>query len=127
MAGDYGFKISKPGVSVLTAEKKDLVLSSSIPSLKITQMGKKDFTLANGVATTYTHTITTSLPFTPFIYLWQNSLSRFKSAAAQQWSSYFSDFLHVSYEFTSSILYVSVSNYTGSSVTSYYYWFIGYA
>jgi len=59
--GDYGMRVSKPGIDVNTADPKDLSYSSGFNSLKIAQSGNKT---SEGVTVTIDH----SLGYTP-VYL----------------------------------------------------------
>ena len=122
----YGLHVTKPGISVWGSTAKDRVIDSEIPCLKILQVGKRDFTIDNGTVTTYEESIFTSLPFLPLVFLYQSTLSRYKPASPIFFGNHFGDYLDVSYEFTATKLYVKVSNNTGGSITSHYYWYIGY-
>jgi hypothetical protein len=118
----YGFQVTKPGVSVQSSTPKDRVIDSEIPCLKILQSGKRDFVINNGATVTYEESIFTSLPFLPLIYLYEPSVSRYKPATSIGLGS-----LSISFEFTATKLYVTITNGTGAQVTSHYYWFIGYS
>jgi len=124
---DHGLKISQPGYDVKTAIDKRLIFSSAFPCLKFIQLGRRDFTINSGNTTVYEQDITTPLPFMPVIYIWNPQLSQYKPASQDGFPNYFSDFLHCYYEFTSTKLYVTVSNFTGANRTTHYIWGIGYA
>lgn len=124
---DEYIKVAKAGFKAKTAAPKDMILDSDIPCLKFIQVGQRSVSLSNGASTTYEENITTSFPIIPLIYLYVPSVSAYKMATREVWPNYFSDFLHISYEFSTTKLYVTVSNFTGSSVNTHYYWFIGFA
>lgn len=123
----YGLQVTKPGISVQNSTPKDRVIDSEIPCLKILQVGKRDFTIANGANVTYEQSIFTSIPFVPLVYLYQPTLAKYKPATPLHFGNAFSDFLDIKVEFTATTLYVTISNGTGAEVTSHYYWFIGFS
>lgn len=61
-AGDFGIKISKPGVNVLTATDEELYYTSRRGQLKVHMEGEVDIT-------TTTKTIAHNLGYTPFVML----------------------------------------------------------
>lgn len=123
----YGFRISKPGINVFSSAPKDRVIDAEIPCLKLLQVGKQEFVRPHNTSFTYEHSISTSLPFMVFVYVYQPTLQRYKPATPDQWSNYFNDYLFVAYEFTATTLYITINNQTGGSIDSHYYWYIGYA
>ncbi len=122
-----GMKVSKPGIDVMTAENKDCVLNSDLACLKVVESGKYDFTLANGASSTYTIPLTIgTTPMFVLVYV-QRADGTYKPASPTSMSNYWSDYLNTYYEFTTSNLYVTIYNGTGSSVSRHFYYFICYA
>lgn len=127
LTGEY-FLIAKDGFDAETADPKDMVFDSRIPCLKFIENGKRSFTINNGVSTTYEQDIDiTPFPLIPFVYLYNPDLDSYEEATPDVWPNYFGDFLHVSMEYSSTKLYVTVMNFTGSNKTTHYYWYLGYA
>lgn len=122
-----GLKISKPNIDVQTAENKDLVLNSDLACLKVVTSGKYDFTLANGANSTYTinHSLGV-IPLFIIVYICTSS-GTYKMASPIYIPNYWSDYLHCTYEFTDTDLYVSIDNATGAEVSSHFYYFVCYA
>lgn len=126
ITSDY-IKIAKVGFNADIAGTKNLILDSGISCLKIVELGIREFTINNTVTTVYEQNITTPFPIYPKVFLYNPTLGMYKEAGPLQHPNYFDDYLHVEYEFTSSKLYTTVSNNTGSNVTTHYYWYIMYA
>jgi len=118
-----GFRVSKPGVNAQDALPKDRIIDAEFPCLKILQSGRQDFTLADGASANYTHSITTSFPILVLAYLWNPTTSRYQMATPTQGG----ESLIISYEFDTTTLYITVSNASGASSSTHYYWFVFYA
>lgn len=119
----YGLRVSKPGIDVISSDPKDRIIDSEIPCLKITQSGRQDFSIANSSSSSFTHSITTSLPILVLAYIYNPNTSRYQIATPTSSG----DKILFSYEFTSTTLYITVFNSTGSILNSHYYWFVLYA
>ncbi len=57
MAKDYGFKVSKPGYDVLSADPTQLVFSSKYPTLRVQQQGSGVITHSGGRTATIAHNL----------------------------------------------------------------------
>lgn len=64
---DYGFKVSKTGFNILTADLKDQIINSSANSLKIWITGSINISVTGGFATD-TVTVAHGLGYPPFFF-----------------------------------------------------------
>lgn len=86
MANKFGIKISKPGISVVSAEPKDLVFSTQFNTLKILRTGTLSVSLpaenVNNTSRIRTATYTHNLGYIPmFLPMVQGIVSDFTSTA----------------------------------------------
>lgn len=101
---DYGLKIAKAGFRADTAEKKDLAFSSSLPCLKILQLGVVSAVDASEVS----FDAVVSLPLVLLVFLYDSSTLEYEPVEA---------------EFDTTKLYLA----GGEAANSYYYYYICYA
>lgn len=127
---DYGMKIKLPGIAkdVEDCDPKELVFSSSFPCLKILQSAKYPFTLANSTTTTYTVALDADVAFPTVIlvFLYNPSDSSYKAIGSETVLDHTLLF-RGNFSFDADELFVEVANFTGSSVSSHFIYFIGYA
>jgi len=123
---NYGFKVSLPNVDVKTASSKDLVISSSFACLKIVSSGKVNFTVNSGGSQNFTISLPFSPPLITFIFLYNPNDGFWKPAEQIVLPDAWSDYYRAVYSFDNSNLYITVSNNTGSSISSYFIYLIGY-
>jgi hypothetical protein len=124
--GDYGFKVSLPGVDVKTASNKNLVISSSFACLKVVSSGKQNFTINSGSSQNFTIPLPFSPPLMTFIFLYNPADGFWKPAEQDSIPDSWSDYYWAVYSFDNYNLYITISNNTGSSINSYFIYLIGY-
>lgn len=126
--GDWGFKISKPGVDVGTATKKDLVFTSNDACFKIAQQGMGSISaLSSG--SNYLGTIAHSLsfPILPLAYVWIPANSTYRQLLSMDTPVVDSLYVYGDTQYDSSNCFITVSNGTGSALSTHYYYYLCYA
>lgn len=124
----YVLNIAKDGFNPNGADPKNLNFSTKFPCLKFVDLGKREFTINNGVTTTYEQTSSVNMPFLPIVFLYHPTLGMYKPVGPMIYTNYFDDYLHCSMEAQpQTTLYVTITNNTGGNLTTHYYWYIGYA
>lgn len=129
----YGIKVSKPGVNVLEANVKDLLLDTSYPLLKVKASGSGTLSISDGVPDT--DTITHNLGYVPRVLVYGQYYDIFSGnfittyrrypIQQQQVGVYNSEFY---YNVTSTQLEITASYFdeTSSSGSVQYFYYIFY-
>lgn len=120
----YGIKVSKPGIDVVTATEKDLVISSEYPSLKVAQeldMVTISVTYPTGEYRTFAH----GLGYTPTYRVFYD-VNDGKWREATESTAYLDSLPEVNCQAGSddTYIYVGVYNFGGGTVTVRYKIFI---
>jgi len=126
----YALKIKRDDIlkNVEDCTPKELAFDSTKPCAKVLQPGKYEFTIGNGVGTTYTIGLSSVLafPLLILVFLYDPSDSSYKALGSETVLGHTQDY-RGRFNFDSSNLYVYVENYTGSSVSTHVLYFICYA
>ena len=125
---DYALVVAKQGE---TTDVEDLVpklraFDSRFPCLKILDAGRYNFE-ANG-SPEYTVSLDSdvALPVVILVFMYDPGDSSYKAIGAENVLDYTQNY-RGSFSFDASNLYVQVENYTGSTITSHFIYFVGYA
>lgn len=126
----FGLKIKKDGIAkdVENCTPNELAFDSNLACAKIVQPGKYSFTIADSTTTEYTVALNSilSLPILVLVFLYDSGDSSYKGLGSEAILDPTQDY-RGKFEFTSSNLYVTVENYTGSNISSHFIYFICYA
>lgn len=129
MPYNYGLKIKRQGVAkdVEDCVPKELAFHSSYPCAKIIQPGKKEFTIATGTSTEYTVAFeaVVAMPILVLAFMYDPSDSSYKGLGSEAIPNHTQNY-RGRYSFDTTNLYLYVENFTGSSISSHFIYFICY-